>query len=157
MKTFFLTLIIALSACGWICAADELPLLKIEGVKGTYSLDEPVTMEVTNLSSRTITYGIGVLIQMNGKWEEFITNIEDHEIVRKAFMMRELRGNSSKHFAWSLKDLDKKYAVKKGVFRFYLAFKGDDGLGTEVSGNIGSAVGKSNRHLIFSDIFEIRP
>ena len=158
MKLIFFFILVAVNVCA---VADELPPLRIEGVKAGYSLSEPVAISVTNLSSHVVTYGIGVLSQVNGKWEELLTNIEDREFGGKAFKLRKLPGNKSEKLTWNPKDLGKPYSVKKGVYRFYIAYKAgadeDEQFRLETSKNIGSEVGKQNRQLIFSDVFELHP
>ena len=140
-------------------AAEELPVMKLGGVKAKYSLDESVPIQITNLSSRVVTYGIGVVTQMgDGTWTEFLTNINDHEMINPAFRLLKLPGNQSQVMTWKPKDVTKPDSIKKGVFRFYLAYKNESGrFGAEISHNIGSQVGKTNRQLIFSDAFELHP
>ena len=157
MKWIFFSILIAVKVCA---AADEMPSLKIEGVKAGYSLREPVSISITNLSSQVVTYGIGVLSQVNGKWEELLTNIEDREFGHKAFKLRKLPGNKSEKLTWNPKELGKPYLIGKGKYRFYVAFS----VGAndrkrflaETAANIGSEVGKNNQQLIFTDPFELK-
>lgn len=154
--------LVLLSETGCV-AADEVPPLKIEGVKAKYLPGDPITIKVTNVSSQPVSYGLGVLSSQSGdKWYEFLTNIEDHEICRKAFMVRKLLGNESKVFTWNPKDVDKpssivKSPIKTGVYRFYISYKDKNGKSGGGSGNIGAMVDKHYPGLIFSDIFELQP
>jgi hypothetical protein len=152
----FLSLL-SVTAC---VADDEFPPLKIQGLKAKYSLNETVTITVTNLTPHTLTYGIGVLNQANGKWEECLTNIEDRELGGKAFRLRKLGGNKSQDLTWNPKGLDEPSLLTRGKYRFYLAFSlGESdkvGFESELSKNIGSEVGQHTKSLTFSDIFELR-
>jgi hypothetical protein len=149
--------ILLVAAC---VAADEFPPLRIEGVKAGYSLKEPVVISVTNISSKTITYGIGVLVRGDEQWEELLTNLEDHEFGRMAFKLRKLPGNKCVTLIWHPQELTKPYLIGKGMYRFYVAFTVGENdrriFLLETAENIGHEVGKRNQQLRFSDVFELK-
>lgn len=142
-------------------ADDKLPPLKIEGMKPSYSLNEPIAIMVVNSTSGGVAYGVGVIGQTaNGQWQEFLTNIEDHKYGRKTLALRDLSGNKSEILKWNPKDVDEIYPVKKGIYRFYIAFTAGANdrkrFLSETAKNIGSEFGKHNQQLIFSDPFELK-
>jgi hypothetical protein len=155
LSCFFAGLVFQSAGLG----ADESPVLKMEGVKRAYSLKDSVVVKITNTSSRPVVFGIGVLDRDKDGWQEFLTNIEDREIARKAFRLDTIAPHSSRVFTWSPARVDKPpHEVYPGSYRIYLAYQDAHGaFGDNLSYNIGGMVPKHSKQLLFSDPFELRP
>jgi hypothetical protein len=158
---------LALSACLFFCwvnlgaLAGDSPAFKVEGVKASYSLDEVLTFSVTNLTSQRMLYRVGVLSAGNGEWFEMLTNLSDRELGSKSDHYKWLPAGNSEKLTWAPGALrGKNWRLHPGTYRFFIAFRSGQGeepeFMKEISANIGSEVGRDNKHLIFLEPFVLR-
>ena len=119
-------------------SALEMPL-KLEGIKDSYIFPEPVTLKVTNITQSIVMYGAGIQKQEGEKWQDFMTNMDDHEPIRMAFKVRKINEHESQILTWEPKFIPNIFGSKKGIYRVYLILD----------------VGENDHKKFYSETFEI--
>ena len=101
--------------------------LKLESIKDNYVFPEPIAVKVTDTSQHLVVYGIGIQQQQgDGRWQDFMTNIDDHEPARMEFKLRKIKTLEAQTLTWEPKWIPKKFGQIKGTYRVYVIWNASE-------------------------------
>lgn len=114
--------------------------LKVEGLKDSYTFPAPITVKVTNIGQSLVVYGVGIQEKLPDRWQDFMTNIDDHEPIRMEFKLRKIKAGESQLLTWEPKFVPKTFGTPKGTYRVYI---------------IWDAAGENDHRKFYSEPFKI--